>query len=176
MNELLPDEQLTCLHGPGLLTTLLRSIAWGAGWTLLLALWWQGWDVQIIFWCWSSIALLMVFPVLLLYRRRKIAEVRQEDSATQLAGSLGMACFHSCLLRRVLHAAADILLLPAFMSYSGAVRLRMETEYAEQHGVTDYPANRSKAIPIRWRRGLTLLRYLEERLHPDGFRKIIRWG
>lgn len=145
----------------------------GCIWTLIIAAWAAAWDLQVLFWSFLSLWLLLIFPVVVLFHRRIVATVEEADSAPALAAGLGMGCFNSGLLRWSLHRLADLLLLPALMSYSGAVRTRMERDYALAHGLPPRP---HKETPLLWRRGSAILDYLEKKLGPDGFAKLIRMG
>ncbi|WP_018124339.1 hypothetical protein [Desulfovibrio oxyclinae] len=165
------EDNVDCLRGPGAGECALRSLIAGALWTLLLALWADSFDPWLMFWVGLCVAFLLVFPIALIFHRRKIVEVRETDGSPEIAAALGMACFDSGLLRAGLHRLTDLILLPVWMSYGGALRLRLEREYAEAHGMTPRPET---ALPLRWRRGAELIRFLEQRLGADGLSIIVR--
>lgn len=158
---------------PSLVNALLRSLIAGVLWTLFTGIWADAWGMDILFWTALSIGLLLVFPAVMIFHRRKVVEVQEDDAAPAVAACLGMARFNSCLSRASLHALIDLLLLPALMSYSGAVRLRLEQDYALAHGMLDWEQRKS---PLRWRRGLKLVMFLEERFGENGLGMLLRFG
>lgn len=161
------------LHPPSLLHLLLRSGLAGLLWTLVVAAFAIAWDGQVLIWTFLSIWLLLIFPTVLIFHRRKVAEVEETSSAPALAAGLGMACFNSGLLRWCLHRLADLLLLPALMSYSGAIHIRLERDYAQAHGMTGWTHENT---PLHWRRGMTIIDFLEKRMGPEGFSGLLKWG
>ncbi|WP_147819824.1 hypothetical protein [Salidesulfovibrio onnuriiensis] len=130
-------------------------------------------------WGWASFlwvalggGVLLVYPVMLMHRNRKVVEVTEGEGADlETVRQIALACLDSSLLRWCLHRVVDMVFLMGWASYSrGVARLAAE-EYAASVG----EALDRAALSARERRGTAVAEKLAELLGEGGLPLMLKY-